>query len=94
MPDEAIYAQRGLELWHHFRLPILNGQGAGYSVLYPALAGLPLAASSLAQGYAWLKVVQALVISLAAIPIFLYSRQMMPYRYARLAAALTPIKPV
>ena len=62
IPDEVIYARRGLELWHHFRLPILNGQGAGYSVLYPALAGLPLAASSLSQGYAWLKIVQALVL--------------------------------
>jgi hypothetical protein len=94
MPDEAIYAQRGLELWHHFRLPILNGQGAGYSVLYPALAGLPLAASSLSQGYAWLKIVQALVISLGAIPIYLYSRLLMPNRYARLAAALTLASPL
>ena len=94
MPDEAIYAQRGLELWSHFRLPILNGQGAGYSVLYPALAGLPLSVSSLADGYAWLKVVQALVISLGAIPIFLYGRRLMPNRYARLAAALTLASPL
>jgi hypothetical protein len=94
MPDEAIYAQRGLEFWHQFRLPILSGQGAGYSVLYPALAGLPLAASSLDQGYAWLKVVQALVVSLGAIPIFLYSRHLMPNRYARLAAALTLASPL
>jgi Dolichyl-phosphate-mannose-protein mannosyltransferase len=94
MPDEAIYAQRGLDLWHHFRLPILNGQGAGYSVLYPALAGLPLAASSLSDGYAWLKVVQALVISLGAIPIYVYCRQLMPSRYARLAAALTLASPL
>jgi len=94
MPDEAIYARRGLELWHHLSLPILNGQGAGYSVLYPALIGLPLAASSLADGYALLKVVQALVISLGAIPIYLYSRQLMPNRYARLAAALTLASPL
>jgi hypothetical protein len=94
IPDEVIYARRGLELWHHFRLPILNGQGAGYSVLYPALAGLPLAASSLSQGYAWLKIVQALVISLGAIPIYLYSRRLMPNRYARLAAALTLASPL
>jgi len=50
MPDEVIYADRGLGLWRHFSLPILNGQGAGYSVLYPVLAGLPLALGSLARG--------------------------------------------
>jgi hypothetical protein len=94
MPDEAIYAHRGLELWNHFRLPILNGQGAGYSVLYPALAGLPLAVSSLAQGYAWLKVLQALVVSLTAIPIVLYGRHLMANRYAGLAAALALASPL
>jgi hypothetical protein len=94
MPDEAIYAQRGLDFWHHFELPILNGQGAGYSVLYPVLAGLPLAASSLANGYAWLKVVQALVVSLAAVPVFVYGRRLMPEGYALLAAALTVASPL
>jgi hypothetical protein len=94
MPDEAIYARRGLEFWHHFRLPILNGDGAGYSVLYPVLVGLPLAISPLAHGYAWLKVVQSVVLSLGAIPIYLYSRQLMPNRYARLGAALTLASPL
>jgi hypothetical protein len=94
MPDEAIYAQRGLDLWHHLELPILNGQGAGYSILYPALAGLPLAASSLAHGYAWLKVVQALVVSLSAVPVFVYGRRLMPDGYALLAAALTVASPM
>jgi hypothetical protein len=95
MPDEAIYARRGLDLWHHFSLPILNGQGAGYSVLYPALAGLPLAVpASLAHGYAWLKVVQALVVSLAAVPVFVYGRRLMPDAYALIAAALTVASPL
>jgi len=50
MPDEAIYAERGLRLWHDGSLPLFRGQGAGYGVLYPVLAGLPLAIGDLAQG--------------------------------------------
>lgn len=94
MPDEAIYAERGLDLWRHLSLPILNGQGAGYSVLYPVLAGLPLSVGSLADGYASLKLLQALVLSLAAVPVFAYGRRLMPPGYALLAAALTVSSPL
>jgi len=94
MPDEAIYAERGLDLWRHFSLPILNGKGAGYSVLYPVLAGFPLALGSLARGYASLKLLQALVVSLAAVPVFAYGRRLMPNGYALLAAAITVSSPL
>lgn len=94
MPDEAIYAERGLGLWRHLSLPILHGQGAGYSVLYPVVAGLPLATGSLARGYASLKLLQALVASLAAVPVFWYARRVMPSGYALLAAALTVSSPL
>ena len=94
MPDEAIYADRGLQLWRHLSLPILNGAGAGYSVLYPVVAGLPLAVGSLAHGYASLKLLQALVMSLAAVPVFAYGRRLMPNAYALLAAALTVASPL
>ncbi|MGZ4333361.1 MAG: glycosyltransferase family 39 protein [Gaiellaceae bacterium] len=94
MPDEAIYAERGLRLWHHLSLPILHGRGAGYSVLYPVVAGLPLAGGSLARGYASLKLLQALVASLSAVPVFWYGRRLMPSGYALLAAALTVSSPL
>ena len=94
MPDEVIYADRGLDVWRHFSLPILNGQGAGYSVLYPIVAGLPLAVGSLARGYASLKLLQALVVSLSAVPVFAYSRRVMPTSYALVAAALTLSSPL
>ncbi|HEY0417144.1 MAG TPA: glycosyltransferase family 39 protein [Gaiellaceae bacterium] len=94
MPDEVIYADRGLGLWRHLSLPILNGQGAGYSVLYPVVAGLPLSFGSLARGYASLKLLQALVASLAAVPVFMYGRRLMPPAYALLAAALTLSSPL
>jgi hypothetical protein len=94
MPDEAIYAERGLRLWHDGSLPLFRGQGAGYGILYPVLAGLPLAIGDLAQGYATLKLLQALVMSLAALPVFLYGRRLMPPAYALVAAALTLASPL
>ncbi len=94
MPDEAIYAERALGFWHHFSLPVLNGQGAGYSVLYPVVAGIPLAAGKLTTGYGSLKLLQALVMSLAAVPVFHYARRVMPNGWALFAAALTVADPL
>jgi len=94
MPDESIYALRGLALWQHASLPVLHGQGAGYSIVYPVLAGLPLAVFSISKGYAVLKAVQALVMSLTAVIVFIFGRRVMPDRYALLAAALTVASPL
>ncbi len=94
MPDEAIYGTRALGLWDHGSLPILHGQGAGYSVLYPVVAGGPLSIGSIATGYAWAKAAQALVMSLAAVPVVLYARRIMPTPYALLAATLTVASPL
>ena len=89
MPDEAIYGERALGLWRHGTLSILHGDGAGYSVLYPIVAGLPLSLGKLTSGYDSLKVVQAFVMSLTAIPVYFYGRRLMRPGYALLAAALT-----
>ena len=94
MPDEAIYAERALALWHHGSLPLLHGQGAGYGVLYPALAGVALAWGGFAHGYDWLKPLQAIVVSLAAVPVYAYGRRLMPPACALLAAALTVAMPL
>jgi len=89
MPDEAIYAVRALGLWQHGSLPLFGSSGAGYSALYPVFAGGPLSIGSQATGYAILKVVQALVMSLAAWPVYSYTRRLAPVGFALLAAALT-----
>jgi len=94
MPDEAVYAQRAIALWRHFSLPILHGQGAGYSVLYPVVAGIPFASGSIDHGYESLKLLQALVSSLAAVPVFFYGRRVMANGYALLAATLTVASPL
>ena len=90
MPDEAIYADRALRLWHEGTLPVFRGQGAGYGLLYPLVAAAPLALGGLAS----LKLLQALVTSLACIPVFLYGRRLMRPRHALLAAALTVASPL
>jgi Dolichyl-phosphate-mannose-protein mannosyltransferase len=94
VPDEAIYAARGVTVWHDGPLPLLHGQGAGYGLLYPLVAGLPLSFGSTASGYDSLKLLQALVVSLAAVPVFAYGRRLMPPRYALVAAALTVASPL
>ena len=94
MPDEAIYAERAYNLWRHGSLPLLHGVGAGYGELYPIVAGIPFAVGSFQHGYASLKLLQALVVSLAAVPVFFYGRRLMPSRYALLAAALTVASPL
>jgi Dolichyl-phosphate-mannose-protein mannosyltransferase len=94
MPDEAIYADRAISLWRHASLTVLNGEGAGYSVLYPAVAGIPLSVGSIATGYASLKLLQALVMSLVAVPLVLYGRRIMPTGYALFAGALALASPL
>jgi hypothetical protein len=93
MPDEGVYAARAIALWRHGSLPLLHGQGAGYGVLYPLVAGLPLSVGSIARGYASLKLLQALVVSLAAVPVFVFGRRLMPPGYAVVAALLTVASP-
>lgn len=94
MPDEGVYAAQAIALWRHGSVPVLTGPGAGYGVLYPILAGLPFAVGNTAQGYASLKLLQALVVSLAAVPVFVFGRRLLPPRYALLAAVLTVSSPL
>ena len=94
MPDEAIYGERALDLWRQGRLTLLHGEGAGYGILYPALAGLPLSVGRLATGYASLKLLQALTMSLVAVPVFFYGRRVMRPWYALVAAVLTVASPL
>jgi hypothetical protein len=94
MPDEAIYAERAIGLWRHGSLPLLHGEGAGYGLVYPLVAGLPFSIGDVDTGYASLKLFQALVVSLAAVPVFAYGRRVVPPAYALVAATLTVASPL
>jgi hypothetical protein len=92
MPDEAIYAEVAQSLYRSGEFSIL-GQTAYYSFVYPALIGLPLVAGDLERGYVMVKLVQALAMSLTAVPVYLWGRQLTSRGWALAAALLTVAGP-
>jgi hypothetical protein len=92
-PDETLYGLLARGLYEQGRLAVLGGHVAFYSVLYPAVAGLPLLTRDLSRGYQLLKAVQALLMSLTAVPVYLWARTVARPRTALVAAALTVALP-
>jgi hypothetical protein len=88
-PDEMIYGLLGRGLYETGHLAILGGPTPFYSAVAPLVVGLPLTVGDLGRGYAILKVLQALVMSLAAVPVYLWGRSLMAKRWALVAAGLT-----
>jgi hypothetical protein len=86
--DEMIYAELGRSLWESGRLEILGQDAAFYSLVHPALIGMPLS-FSVDTGYDVARVLQALVMSATALPVFLWSRRLMSEGWALGAATLT-----
>jgi hypothetical protein len=89
VPDEVVYAELGRSLWSQAGFEILGEPTRFYSLVYPALAGLPLSLDDRELGYELLKPLQAIVMSLTAIPVYLWGRTLMRRRWAFAAAALT-----
>src|SRR5215203_2359533 len=88
-PDEMLYGLLGRGLYATGRLSFLGGDVGYYSLVYPALVGLPLSLHDTALGYTVLKAVQAVAMSLAAVPVYLWGRTLMRPGWALGAAALT-----
>jgi len=88
-PDEESYAALGRSLWHGDGLSVLGHHGGYLSLFYPLVVGLPLSLSGPHLGYDLAKVLQAGLMTAAAVPVYLWSRSLMPRAYALLAAALT-----
>src|SRR5581483_850344 len=87
-PDEMIYALVGQSFWRHGTLELLGGPTPYYSFLVPLADGLPPRLFGLGAGYDLLRVLQALAMSLAAVPVYLWGRTLMPRAWALTAAAL------
>lgn len=94
VPDEVIYAARAVAFWRDGPLPLIHGPGAGYGLLYPLVAGLPLSIGRTTEAYSALKFLQPFVISAAVFPVFAYCRRLMPDAWALVAAALTVAPPL
>lgn len=92
-PDEQTYAQLGQSLYEHGRFEIWGQPNRFYTLTYPLLVGLALSHGDVELGYAGLKVLQALVMSLTAVPVFLWGRTFMSRGWAIVAAALTLVVP-
>src|SRR4051812_47964679 len=92
-PDEQTYAELGRSLWHSGRFAILGHSTQPLSLVHPALIGVPLSAIGGVGGYTAAKAVQAVVMSLAAVPVYLWGRSLMAPRWALVAAALTLASP-
>jgi hypothetical protein len=87
--DEITYSQVGRNLFLTGHLDVLGRPIGFLSLVYPALVGPPLLLDDVGVAYALLKVVQAVVISLTAIPVFLWARRLVHPGWALAAAALT-----
>src|SRR3989440_2798314 len=88
-PDEQTYGLVGEGLWRHGRFEILGVAPKFYSFVYPALAGLPLSTHDATRGYATLKVVQAVAMSLVAVPGYPWGPTLIARGWALTAAALS-----
>jgi hypothetical protein len=87
-PDELIYAELSRSLWEHGTLHLLGRPTSFFSFVYPAIAGGPLSAPNVHAGYTLLKAIQALLVSLTAVPVYLWGRKFASPRPALVAAAL------
>lgn len=87
--DETIYALLGRSVWHSGHLSILGAPTRFYSLVYPALIGGLLSLSKVGLGYSLVKWLQALVMSLGAVPVYLWGRTLVSSGWALVAAALT-----
>jgi Dolichyl-phosphate-mannose-protein mannosyltransferase len=87
--DETIYALLGRSLWHSGHLTILGSPTRFYSFVYPALIGGLLSLPKVALGYSLVKWLQAIVMSLGALPVYLWGRTLVSPAWALAAAGLT-----
>ncbi len=92
-PDEMVYGLLGRGLYEHGSLDILGGPTPFYSLLTPVLAGLPLSVVGLGTGYDLLQGLQALAMSLAAVPVYLWARSLVSRGSALVAAVLAVAAP-
>jgi len=92
-PDEMIYGLVGESLWETGTLSIRGIAVPYYSLLTPALVGLPLSLENVGAGIALAQALQALAMSLVAVPVYLWGERLAGRRWALAAAALAVLPP-
>jgi hypothetical protein len=92
-PDEPLYGLLGRSLVAGDGLRVLGEPVPYYSLLYPLVVGLPSIGNDIAGGVTGAQLLQALLMSATAIPVFLWARGPAGARWALVAAGLTVLIP-
>src|SRR6266545_3708044 len=87
-PDELIYADLARSFWKTGHFELFEEPVALFSVVYPVFAGIPLSLADRVAGYDLLKALQAVAMSLTAIPVYLWGRELVSRGWALVAAVL------
>ena len=87
--DELVYMDGARSLAFQGE-PLVRGEPYGFGLLYPAvLAPLFRLADSVPEAYAWGKAANAVLFSLAAVPVYLLARRLLPAAWSVVVAALS-----
>jgi hypothetical protein len=89
IPDEVVYAELGKSLYRLGHFEILGARPDFFSLVYPLFVGPPLVWGGIERGYAVAKELQAVAMSLAALPVYCLARSVVSRGWALVAAALT-----
>lgn len=92
-PDEMIYGLVGQSLWETGTLSVRGVPVPYYSLLTPALVGLPLTLDDLVTGIAVAQALQAVAMSLVAVPVYLWAKRLAGDPWAITAAILAVLPP-
>jgi hypothetical protein len=92
-PDEMLYGLVGESLWQTGELSIRGIATPYYSLLTPALVGVPLTLDDRETGVALAQLLQALAMSLAAVPVYVWGKRLAGPRWALVAAVLAVLPP-
>jgi len=92
-PDEHLYGLLGRSLVAGDGLTLLGEPVPYYSLLYPLLVGIPFVWSDLVEGVRTVQLLQAIVMSSTAVPVYLWARPLAGRTWALVAAALTVLIP-
>lgn len=92
-PDEMVYGVIGETLWSDGTLTVRGLATPYYSLLTPALVGAPLAVFGLEDGIQWARLLQAVAMSLVAVPTYLWARRIASPPWAVAAAAIVLTAP-
>ncbi len=90
--DEFIYAGVAKSVYQHHELAF-RGQPTYSSVLYPAVIAPAWAARSMETTYEAVKVINVLLMTSAAIPLYIWARRLVSPLYGVVAVALTLLLP-